>query len=84
MSFMQNPPKIEVYTTPYCPYCDSAKNLLKARGLAFDEIDVSDPEKKEALKKKTGWRTVPQIFLDGKLIGGYQELSEMDQKGFLK
>ena len=75
--------KIEVYTTLYCPYCDAAKHLLKERGLEFEEIDVSDPEKKMALKQKTGWRTVPQIFIDGKMIGGYQELNEMDQAGKL-
>ncbi len=81
---MSRPPQIELYTTPYCPFCDAAKRLLKARGLAFSEIDVSEPKDKEALKAKTGWRTVPQIFLNGKLIGGYQELVEMDQKGLLK
>ncbi len=78
------PPKIEIYTTSYCPFCDSAKRLLKSRGLDFIEINVDDPFKKDELKNKTGWRSVPQIFIDGKLIGGYQELAEMDQKGFLK
>jgi len=81
---MPEAPKIEVYTTSYCPFCDAAKRLLKARGLAYTEIDVTDPLKKEELKNRTGWRTVPQIFIDGKLIGGYQELAEMDQKGFFK
>ena len=79
-----NPPKIEIYTTSYCPYCDAAKKLLKERGFAYTEINVDDPSKKEELKNKTGWRTVPQIFLDEKLIGGYQELAEMDKKGLLK
>lgn len=77
-------PKIEVYTTSYCPFCDAAKRLLKSLGLDFTEINVDDPEKKEALKQKTGWRTVPQIFIDGKMIGGYQELAEMERKGLLK
>lgn len=77
-------PKIEVYTTSYCPFCDAAKHLLKSLGLDFTEINVDDPEKKEALKQKTGWRTVPQIFIDGKMIGGYQELAEMERKGLLK
>lgn len=79
---MNAAPKIEVYTTSYCPYCDAAKRILKSRGLAFTEIDVTDPLKKDELKNRTGWRTVPQIFIDGKMIGGYQELNEMDQKGF--
>ncbi len=78
-----SPPKIQVYSTPYCPYCDAAKRLLNKKGLNFEEIDVSDPEKKQALKEKTGWRTVPQIFIEGKMIGGYQELLELDQKGLL-
>ena len=81
---MDKPPQIEVYTTSYCPYCDSAKRLLKSRGLAFTEIDVTDPLKKDELKNRTGWRTVPQIFIDGKMIGGYQELNEMVQKGFFE
>ena len=76
-------PKIQVYSTPYCPYCDAAKRLLNKKGLNFEEIDVSDPEKKQALKEKTGWRTVPQIFINEKMIGGYQELLELDQKGLL-
>lgn len=77
-------PQIEIYTTSYCPFCDAAKKLLKERGFAYQEINVDDPLKKEELKNRTGWRTVPQIFFDGKLIGGYQELAEMDRKGLLK
>ncbi|MFO1518526.1 MAG: glutaredoxin [bacterium] len=76
-------PLIQVYTTAYCPYCDAAKRLLKERKFEFEEIDVSDPSQKTALKERTGWRTVPQIFIDGKMIGGYQELAEMDRKGIL-
>ncbi len=76
-------PKIEVYTTSSCPFCDAAKRLLNSKGLAFTEISVNDPEQKAELKNRTGWRTVPQIFIDGKMIGGYQELSEMNSRGFL-
>lgn len=75
---------IKIYTTSSCPYCDAAKRLLQERKLPFEEIDVSDAHKKEELKKKTGWRTVPQIFINDKLIGGYQELAEMDRNGKLK
>ncbi len=75
--------KIEIYSTSNCPYCVSAKKLLQERNLSFQEIDVSDPEKKEALKNKTGWRTVPQIFIEDQFIGGFQELSAMDKKGLL-
>lgn len=75
---------IKIYTTSSCPYCDAAKRLLQERQLTFEEIDVSDPDKKNELKKKTGWRTVPQIFVNDQLIGGYQELAEMDRNGKLK
>lgn len=75
---------IKIYTTSHCPYCDAAKRLLNERGFSYEEIDVSDPEKKMELKNKTGWRTVPQIFIDEKLIGGYQELLEIDRAGKLK
>ncbi len=81
---MLSTPKIEVYTTAYCPFCDAAKELLKKKNLSFTEIDVSEPEKKEKLKQKTGWRTVPQIFINDQLIGGYQELCELDRQGKLK
>lgn len=75
---------IKVYTTSYCPYCDAAKALLEKKQLDYEEIDVTDPEKKLALKVKTGWRTVPQIFIGEKMIGGYQELAALDHSGELK
>ena len=74
---------IEVYVTHYCPYCHAAIKLLKSKGLDFIIHDITDPEKKIALKENTGWQTVPQIFIDGQLIGGYQELMELDQQGKL-
>jgi GrxC family glutaredoxin len=77
-------PKVTVYTTDYCPFCDAAKSFLKAKGIPFEEIDVSSHEKKIALKKRTGWMTVPQIFIGDHLIGGYQELVALDQMGELQ
>ncbi|MBI2337122.1 MAG: glutathione S-transferase N-terminal domain-containing protein [Deltaproteobacteria bacterium] len=74
---------VEIYVTQYCPYCHAAIKLLKSKGLNFTVHDVSDSEKKLALKEKTGWQTVPQIFIDGQMIGGYQELMELDQQGKL-
>lgn len=74
---------IQVYSTSYCPFCDAAKALLQARNMPFEEIDVTDSEKKIALKQRTGMMTVPQIFIDGELIGGYQELVALDQAGQL-
>ena len=78
-------PDIVIYTTNYCGYCMRAKSLLKARGLAFREIDVSrDYDKRQQLVAETGRRTVPQIFFDGRSIGGYDELALIDRRGGLK
>ena len=75
--------KIEIYTTAYCPYCHSAKSLLKSKKVEFEEIDVSDDsDLRRKLVHRTGGReTVPQIFADGKLIGGYDDLVAYYQSG---
>jgi glutaredoxin 3 len=71
---------VTVYTTTFCPYCVRAKNLLKQKGILFTEIDLEqNPEELAALKHKTGMRTVPQIFIDDELIGGFSELQALDQ-----
>jgi glutaredoxin 3 len=75
---------VEMYVTNYCPYCFSAKALLNKRGIPFREIDVtSDAEKRDWLVKTTGRRTVPQIFIGGKSVGGSDDIHELDQKGEL-
>ncbi len=77
-------PHIEVYSTPNCPFCVSAKALLKSKNLNFQEIDVSDDI--ESLKKMvrlSGLRSVPQIFINKQSIGGFDELSQMNAKGDL-
>ena len=77
--------KVEVYTTPYCPYCVSAKSLLKQKGVAFEEIDVSDDSalREKMIELSGGRRTVPEIFINGKIIGGYDELRALDAAGTL-
>ncbi|HEY1373558.1 MAG TPA: glutaredoxin 3 [Candidatus Binatia bacterium] len=77
--------KIVVYTTQVCPYCVRAKALLRAKNLPFEEIDVARDAKlrEEAIRLSGGRRTVPQIFIDGRSIGGYDELYEMEQSGEL-
>ena len=79
------PSTIQVYTTGYCPYCIRAKELLKRKGIPFEEINLDGKlDELNALKDRTGHRTVPQIFIDGKLIGGFTELAGMDSRGELE
>ena len=75
---------IKVYTIEFCPYCSSAKALLKQNDIPFEEIhfDKYNQEKLDELIKKSGMRTFPQIFNDESLIGGYTELKKLhDEKG---
>jgi glutaredoxin 3 len=73
-----------MYTTLICPYCIRAKMLLKAKGVAYEEIDVSgDHEKRAWLVKVTGRRTVPQIFINEESIGGFDEMRALDRAGEL-
>ena len=77
--------KVEVYTTSYCPYCIRAKSLLKRKDVAFDEIDVSgDPALREKMIELSGGRrTVPEIFINGRIVGGYDELRALEAAGRL-
>ena len=77
--------RIIVYSTPFCGYCDAAKRLLANKGAEFKEIDVmSDPEqRREMIERSGGRRTVPQIFIDGRHIGGFDDLSALDASGAL-
>jgi len=78
-------PRILVYSTPFCGYCGAAKRLLTAKGADYAEIDVMmDPERRqEMLAKNGGRRTVPQIFINGRHIGGFDELNALDKAGEL-
>ncbi|NCN40529.1 glutaredoxin 3 [bacterium] len=76
--------RVKVYTTSFCPFCVRAKQLLSSKGIAFEEINLDGKEDElKALKDRTGWRTVPQIFIDDELVGGFTELAEKDSKGEL-
>ncbi|NBX66523.1 MAG: glutaredoxin 3 [Proteobacteria bacterium] len=76
---------IEVYSTRVCPYCVRAKDLLKRKGIAFTEIDVSDDDEARMalVKRADGRRTVPQIFINGVGIGGCDDLHALDREGKL-
>ena len=77
--------KIEIYTAGYCPFCTRAKSLLRDKGVEFQEIDVSDdPALREKMAELAGGRrTVPEIFVNGRIIGGYDELRTLDIEGKL-
>jgi glutaredoxin 3 len=75
---------IKLYSTTYCSYCRAAKALLEQRHLPFTEIDCSeDSATRERLVNETGRRTVPQIYLDGIPVGGFDELQRLDRSGDL-
>ena len=77
--------KVEVYTTTYCPYCMRAKALLRSKGVVFEEIDVTEDAELRArmVKLSGGRRTVPEIFINGEIIGGCNELYELEMSGEL-
>ena len=77
--------EVKIYTTRVCSYCVAAKRLLAARGVAYEEIDVTGDDAQRAwLVQTTGRRTVPQIFIGGEAIGGYDDLALLDRSGRLK
>ena len=76
---------VVVYTTNACGYCTRVKMLLDAREIAYREVNVTgDPEAFVELAKSTGMMTLPQVFVDGVLIGGYNETAAADQTGRLQ
>jgi glutaredoxin 3 len=77
--------EIEIYTSPFCPYCWRAKRLLKDKGLAFTEIDVLlHPARRAEMRERSeGRTTVPQIFINGRGIGGSDELAALEAAGEL-
>lgn len=76
---------IEIYTTPFCPFCHRAKALLKTKGVTFKEIDVmmSPGRRAEMTDRSQGRDTVPQIFVDGRHIGDCTEIHRMEAEGRL-
>jgi glutaredoxin 3 len=76
--------KIKMYTTRFCPFCVMAKRLLAAKGVSLEEVNVeSDPVQRQEMMTRTGRRTVPQIFIGDRHIGGYEDIAELDHKGQL-
>ena len=79
-------PKITMYLTGVCPYCHMAERLLKSRGVdSIDKIRIDlDPVQREEMMMKTGRRTVPQIFIGERHVGGFDDLSALDKSGQLE
>ena len=76
---------IEIYSTAMCPYCIAAKNLLQSKGLAWRElrIDTDVAARREMLQRAPGARTVPQIFINNVLVGGFDQLAAAERSGML-
>jgi glutaredoxin 3 len=78
--------RIEIYTTAICPYCVAAKNFLKQRGLTWEElrVDIEPARREEMLARSGGRRSVPQIFVNGAHIGGFDDLVASERSGRLR
>jgi len=75
---------VRLYTTPACPFCIRAKELLAEERIPFEEFDLSnDPGLRTILSTQTGWKTVPMIFIGEDFVGGCQELIRLKQSGQL-
>ena len=76
---------VEIYTQPFCPFCARALNLLTKKGVAFKEIEApgGSPARAEAGTRSGGRTSVPQIFIDGKHIGGSDDLATLESSGQL-
>lgn len=77
--------RVEIYTKMTCGFCHAAKRLLKAKGVSFEETDILIKPKKrqEMIQRANGRSTVPQIFIDGKHVGGFDDLSAAESNGNL-
>lgn len=82
---MISPQRVQLYTARFCACCDRARELLERRGIAFEEIDLSaDPERCCELEALTGGRSAPQLVIDGRPVGGFDELAALDWTGGLR
>ncbi|SFP36950.1 glutaredoxin 3 [Sphingomonas rubra] len=76
---------VEIYTKAFCPYCTRAMRLLASKGVSPDEIDITmgGPRRGEMIERAGGRTTVPQVFIDGRHIGGSDDLAALDARGGL-
>ena len=84
-SYLNHTKMVVIYTKDYCPYCKQAKNLLIEIDVKFEEHDITnDPEAFQKLAAKSGLMTVPQIFSNDKLLGGYDDIAKLHSEGKLE
>ena len=77
-------PDVLLYTTGWCPYCRRAKTLLKEKGVQWKELDIdANPAHRQAMTEASGRDTVPQIFINGTHVGGFDDLAELEANGEL-
>lgn len=77
-------PRVWMYCTRICPYCQMADRLLRRKGVEAEKVQVDDmPQRREEMMQITGRRTVPQIFIGDSHVGGFQELAALDRAGAL-
>lgn len=75
---------VTIYTKPSCPYCVRAKQLFDSMGVSYEEVNFMEhPEKRQELSEKHNWMTVPMIFIGEEFIGGFDDLSALQQRGEL-
>ncbi|MFP3944023.1 MAG: glutaredoxin 3 [Alphaproteobacteria bacterium] len=78
-------PHVVIYTTPWCGFCSRARRLLERKGVGFEEIDVTDPAARAAMRERTGGpNSVPQIFIGERHVGGCDELYALEAGGSLE
>lgn len=76
---------ILIYSSPFCGYCAAAKSLLQAKGAQYDEIDIlAEPQRRSEMIARTGRRTVPQIFIGSRHVGGFDDLTALESAGRLE
>ena len=77
--------RVEIYTKMFCPYCTRAKRLLSDKGVEYQEYDITmgGPQRQEMIQRADGRTTVPQVFIDGRHIGGSDDLAALDARGGL-
>lgn len=76
--------RVEIYTTDFCGYCSRAKALLASKGVPFEEYKAGgDPEKRREMIQRSGGYTYPQVFINGRSVGGSDDIHDLDRQGRL-